>query len=247
MQVWLATNPTALATPLYDAGLQLVDPPSQARIKRFYHRADSHRCLVGRLLPRVLLNDRGFPPESIAIGATDAKKPYFATTGIDPPLGFNVSHDNELVAMAFAPDDPGAAPAFRIGVDVMKLRLPRAERFASFVHAVGDTLTDLEKRLLLAGDVPPDEALRRFYLMWTTKEAYTKALGLGLGFDFRRVECDVLANTVTVDGQPARDWEFSLFELSLDDGMYQGVTARFVGEGKAKAISQLIPSGHAND
>jgi hypothetical protein len=57
-----------------------------------------------------------------------------------PPIGFNVSHDNELVAMAFAPGEHGP-PAFLIGVDVMRVRVPTraTEGVASFLHAVGET------------------------------------------------------------------------------------------------------------
>ncbi|KAI0049587.1 4'-phosphopantetheinyl transferase [Auriscalpium vulgare] len=215
---------------VYHDGLSLVGADERARIQRFFHRADSHRCLIGRVLPRVLLRERGFSAESIAFGATAAKKPYFTTPGIVPPLGYNVSHDNDLVAMAFAPDEHGT-PAYRVGVDVMKVRPPRRESFASFVHTVGDTLTDLEKRLLLSGDVSQEEALQRFYLLWTTKEAYTKALGLGLGFDFRRVEYDIPANSVTVDGAVVDDYEFSMFRLLLNGDTYLGVGVRFVGVG----------------
>ena len=42
--------------------------------------------------------------------------------------------------MAFAPGVYGP-PAFRIGVDVMRVRLPRGERFTSFLRAVGDTVS----------------------------------------------------------------------------------------------------------
>lgn len=79
---------------LYEAGLELVDAESQARIKRFYHRADACRqplqydriiinlnltiigCLIGRLLPRVLLKQHGIPAAQMTFGKTDAGKPY---------------------------------------------------------------------------------------------------------------------------------------------------------------------------
>ena len=61
-------------------------------------------------------------------------------SGAGPPTGFNISHDNELVAMVFAPGVHGP-PAFQIGVDVMRVRLPRGERFTSFLRAVGDTVS----------------------------------------------------------------------------------------------------------
>jgi 4'-phosphopantetheinyl transferase len=57
------------------------------------------------------------------------------------PIAFNVSHDNELVAMAFAPGHH-APPAFLIGVDVMMVQAPTrgAEQgTALFLRTVGDT------------------------------------------------------------------------------------------------------------
>ncbi|KAI0316717.1 hypothetical protein OF83DRAFT_1084087 [Amylostereum chailletii] len=249
--VWAVVRPTSLSQPLYDAALALLDPASRERVQRFYHRADA--CRPG-------------PPPPPPL----------------PRIAFNISHDAELVALAFAQEDgeqggdAGAGPeaeAGRVGVDVMCVRAPKRETFAAFVDMVGDTLTPLEKRALLAPEpaLSPRAALARFYRIWTAKEAYTKALGLGLGFDFRRVEVRFFdggaggdgegggearrttVSGVAVDGAPPAGWEFLTFEVEVDGegggngkeaterDTYVGVVARFVG-GPSSVVRPLLPS-----
>ena len=100
-------------------------------------------------------------------------------------------------------------------------------------------MTALERNILLPpatiAPLSPREQLRRFYLIWTLKEAYTKALGLGMGFDFSRIEYDVPNDVVRIDGVVPRGWEFTRFELrnEVKGGQveeYVGVVARFTGE-----------------
>ena len=92
-------------------------------------------------------------------------------------------------------------------------------------------LTAHERNMLQpAAPLERIEALRRFYLIWTLKEAYTKALGLGMGFDFKRIEYDIHQETVRVDGVLAREWKFIRFEIPhrLHNGRedtYVGVAA----------------------
>lgn len=64
------------------------------------------------------------------------------TPDLNPPIAFNISHDNNLVAMAFGPgsDDP---PAFRIGVDVMKVELPKRSPFPQFVKAFSEQVSEV--------------------------------------------------------------------------------------------------------
>lgn len=61
------------------------------------------------------------------------------------------------------------------------------------------------------------------------KEAYTKALGEGLGYDFARIEYDVLKGTVTVDRKIPQGWEITSFVVRHASDAYVVSTARQVG------------------
>jgi len=128
--------------------------------------------------------------------------------------------------MAFGPGDHDP-PAFGVGVDVMKVKMPQRELFPEFVKIFSEQLTDHETRTILS--VPQDEGIYRFFWIWTMKEAYTKALGLGLGFDFRRIEYDLTTDILTIDGEVPKGWQLIKFDIEHDQAIYQGVAARYVG------------------
>ncbi|KAJ7047585.1 hypothetical protein C8F04DRAFT_985714 [Mycena alexandri] len=233
-------EPTLFSDELYQRALLLLDPESSARIKRFYRREDACRTLIGRFLPRMLLHARGVALLDMKFGATEAGKPFITTSGVDPSIAYNVSHDNGLIAIVSSANTHNP-PAFTIGVDVMKVRIPGRESFASFVETVGDQLTVHEHRLISSA-ANQQEGLERFFWMWTAKEAYTKALGLGLGFDFRRVEFDPALDVLRVDGIAPSGWQFNKFRVIQGADNYQGVVAEFVGGNAASiVISESSP------
>ena len=83
-----------------------------------------------------------------------------ATPSLEQVIGFNISHDNAFVVMGFHSREPGiietqdtgdapqtdgmAMDISTIGIDVMKIELPRYERsLDSFVNSISDTVRSL--------------------------------------------------------------------------------------------------------
>ncbi|KAG6890940.1 hypothetical protein C0995_000897 [Termitomyces sp. Mi166 len=197
MEVWAVLyKPEVFSEDLYQSALRILDPESSARIRRFYHREDACR----EHDPSIALHD--------------------TTPGLDPLIAYNISHDNGLIVMAFGPGIHNP-PAFNIGVDVMKVRIPDRNTLASFVERISQI-----------------ETLKRFFWLWTMKEAYTKALGLGLGFDFSRIEYDIGENIVRVDNRIALGWRFTKFVLTDENDLYQGVVAEYIGGATTEIINE---------
>ena len=77
------------------------------------------------------------------------------------------------------------------------------------------------------------------------KEAYTKALGLGLGFNFRRIEYDVPNDAVRIDGVAPVGWEFVRFDINRNDETYVGVVARYTGDDHTPTGSKCVVEARA--
>jgi len=135
------------------------------------------RCehLAGRALLRTVLSRHAeVAPTAWRIEEDDRGKPFIAAPA-GAGLSFNLSHAGGVVVCAVTTSER------RIGVDVEDLRrkvavLKVAERF--FAPA--------EARQLAA--LPPGEQIQRFYALWTLREAYLKARGLGLALPLDRLE-----------------------------------------------------------
>ena len=131
--------------------------------------------------------------QNIKITYSKYGKPGFGS------LTYNVSHDHDLVVLAWldcsdpadstlsaGPTDPTSAE-LRIGVDIMKRRPVLIETFA-------DCLTKTEKNQI-------ERTPHLFFDHWCSKEALTKAFGLGLGIDFRKIEYDANDRKIVYDSK----------------------------------------------
>jgi len=252
-QVRVVTYEPKDVTDLLDEeALAFVDEASRSRLQRFYKVDDTFRGLIGCLLPRMLLSEIGVPRTSMTFGKTPEGKPYINGPDLPHPVGYNITHDDSVIAMvhAIGEDLPLDPPAHKLGIDIMRLTIPRGQKVSDFILIFKEQLTDFELNLLPPkGPLAEEEIIRRFFLIWTLKEAYTKALGLGLGFDFKRIEYDVPQNVVLIDGSRPLDWRFSRFDICVGAGdceqKYVGMVAR-VAAGRSQSPEdcevEVVPS-----
>jgi 4'-phosphopantetheinyl transferase len=143
----------------------LLNDDERARAARFYFDADRERFVIGRALTRLQLSRfLGGDPRSWPLVTNRYGRPELAAP-VTPPIGFNVSHTQGLVACA-------VTASADVGVDV---------------EFVGRHLThDIAERFFAASEVAELRTLSReaqarvFFDYWTLKEAYIKARGMGL-------------------------------------------------------------------
>jgi 4'-phosphopantetheinyl transferase len=148
--------------------LEAVSDERRSRALRFLRRIDAVRSLFAELLLREVIAERGvLPPEVVSFDVDQNGKPRLAS---NPDFHFNLSHSGDWVVCA--------SGSLAVGVDVERVR----ERVPDLLDRVlADPERDEFERL--------DEAARRpfFYTRWAVKEAYAKAIGLGVGMPFHQV------------------------------------------------------------
>jgi 4'-phosphopantetheinyl transferase len=150
---------------------RILSPDEIARANRFHFPQHRRRFMVARgRLRQILGNYLEIKPETVSFLYSDRGKPSIAD-----PLQFNVSHSGDMAVY-------GLRRQGRIGVDVEEIR------------SIKD-LEDLTKRFFCAREHELiqhcGEKARVFFQLWTGKEAYLKAIGMGIGGGLDRVEVSI--------------------------------------------------------
>ncbi|GGF88654.1 hypothetical protein GCM10007301_55760 [Azorhizobium oxalatiphilum] len=167
VHLYVVDETEVAATPELASAAVWLSPSEQARGSRFVHARRRHQFLVARLLVRTILSR--YAPQ---IGPGDWQ---FETMANGRPvisglfgdvLHFNLSHTDGRVVMA-------VARARWLGVDVERRN--------------GDTpAQDLADRFFAPAEagwlraMTPQARQQSFFNLWTLKESYVKARGLGL-------------------------------------------------------------------
>jgi len=117
-------------------------------------------------------------PDEIEFRKNQFGKPFLVDAGPED-LQFNLSHSGSVVTVALALKR-------RVGVDVERIRpLPDLD-------AVAEDHFAPPERALLAEASEPDR-LRAFFTGWTRKEAYIKAIGMGLSVPLNTFDASIPA------------------------------------------------------
>ena len=178
------------------------------------------RVVLGRLVQA--------PPALLRFSAKDGVKPSLMADWETSPeqldLRFNLSHTQGAVLIA-------VAEGFEVGVDVERQRpLEDLEGMARTV------MSDMESAHWQR--LSPELRCQAFYRLWTRKEAYLKAIGLGLFRDLHEVTVPVspgsLAEPAVVTDQNG-DGVWSV----LDVPVWEGFSASLCWQG-ASAVGVVV-------
>lgn len=192
MELYLASVAPLRDEALFRTALSRVGTARAETVARL-RPADRKRLSLGAgLLLRHALRERGLDPDAVRVEPGAHGKPYLPDV---PNVCFNLSHSGEYALCAVS-DHP-------VGCDVEKLAAPElrvAERFFA-----------PEELALLRAEHDAAAQARLFYRLWTLKESFLKATGLGLSLPLDCFSVDPATMTVrqTVDGLSYRFREYT--------------------------------------
>ena len=183
VELWCIPAPELLDPALEPAYRNLLSAEEAARWQRYARADDRARFLTTRALLRTVLSERlGLAPADLCFSVDRWGKPHVVRAATAPVVHFNLSHARGMAVLAVC----GTAA---VGVDV------EDERRA--VNAEALTLRYFAPEELAALRALPEDMRRLSFLhLWTLKEAYVKALGMGLRIPLDRFAFALRDDTV---------------------------------------------------
>ena len=199
VHVWAVKLSHPLAKVRYFRSLLSAD--ERVRARRFYFDQDRCAYTVARSVLRLLIGHyQGCRPAAVEFYQGKHGKPAMLGGGLE----FNISHSHGIGLLAFARGRD-------IGVDVEKIN-PR-------------TVSDpLAKRSFSAWEyeqftaLPRNQRSQAFYRCWTRKEAFIKALGMGLAFPLNSFDVslhpDQDARLIRIEGSDEKASKWTMEALA---------------------------------
>lgn len=177
LDVWV-TSSRAVPRRRLGAYESLLSDDERRRHGRFRFADDRNLYLIAHAQLRLVLSAYAdLPPAAWRFAAEPLGRPRIANPGWAGTLFFSLAHTAGLVAIAVSSTE-------EVGVDAESLC-----RRIDVDAILPTTMTDREARALHRAEGPADAA--RFLELWTLKEAYAKAKGVGLSLGLRRVSFEI--------------------------------------------------------
>jgi 4'-phosphopantetheinyl transferase len=149
--------------------LARLPPDERERAARYRFPRDRDMFVAGRALARRMLTEAAGPRPWLFVKDHHGKLALDPPHG-EPPLAFNITHSDGIVACA-------VARGISVGIDVEAI-----DREYDFADVLDTTLAP-EERACFDGRGAGARA-EYFFAIWTLKEAIGKACGIGLGMAF---------------------------------------------------------------
>lgn len=206
-----------------------LSPDEADRSRRFHRDSDRHRFVAGRgWLRRILGDCLGVDPAVLRFAYDINGKPRLA--GADHQwLRFNMSNSDALALYAVCTEREVGVDVERVSVDVD-------------VEALAQRFFSAAERAELAA-LPANDRRQAFFDCWTRKEAYLKAVGIGLGIPTQDFSVSVRSGgpvelTVPAEGA-VRRW--SLYAVDAGTG-YAAAVAVEGTHVRVTAVPRHLPA-----
>lgn len=204
VHLWLTDPGDSAVQDRFEDYRRLLCADELKRLGRFAFEKDRLLYLVSRAQIRCVLSlYEKVEPQDWRFRSNRFGRPEIADGEISARLRFNISHTEGMTVSA-------VARGVEVGVDVENwARREALMEVAESVFTTGE--------FAALGKLKGESRRRRFFELWTLKEAYVKARGQGLSIPLRRFAFDLSetlpAIRVEFDaelGEAARDWQFQL-------------------------------------
>jgi len=237
VHVWLTTPETITDPGLLATYAAWMNPEETARHARFMFERHRQQFLVARALVRTTLSRYA----AVDAAAWRFVNNHWGRPDIDPEHGlgdlrFNLSHTDGLVAVAVARGE--------LGVDVEDTwRRSHTDQIAEHFFAPAEVLA--------LRSLPPERQHHRFFELWTLKEAYIKARGMGLAIALHSFAYALEGPRIgiTIDathGDVADGWQFMLGAPTERHRL--ALATRFPGGEPAQVrIVELVPGAPGSE
>ncbi|NFF81616.1 4'-phosphopantetheinyl transferase superfamily protein [Clostridium botulinum] len=144
--------------------IDLVSINRQNKIKKYKFLKDSYRSLAAALIVRyALCNKLGCKNEDLIFETTSYGKPFLKVHD-NKEVYFNISHSGDYVVCAIDDNE--------CGIDV--------ESLINYDVGIAENTFHPKEIILLRKFTNIKEKVQYFNFLWTMKESYVKALGIGL-------------------------------------------------------------------
>ncbi|MGB5716671.1 MAG: 4'-phosphopantetheinyl transferase superfamily protein [Gammaproteobacteria bacterium] len=209
VHVWLASPKDVSDADKLQQYRSLLSAGERQRYRRFHFDRDRHHYLVAHaLLRRALSAYVDVAPSNWQFSGNRHGRPEISAPDIVPPLRFNLTHTNGLVACVVNLE-------LDCGIDVERL-------------STRGNLAGISEKMFAVSEQQDLKALdgqafaERFFCYWTLREAYCKALGVGIAHsekDYCFVEAAAGQWAISFDSQSnddARHWQLALLKPTTE-------------------------------
>ena len=203
VHIWSVIPESVRAHHILDSCLLTLSKTEQQQYGRFRSAEDRHCYLISHALVRQALSKYAdIHPSEWVFQNSPKGRPEISNAGV-PPIRFNLTHTDGFTACVISLGGLCGIDAERINsrhnmVAIAK-RMFSAEEYKQIQSLEGDCQLDY------------------FFSRWTLREAYVKAVGVGISFPTRKLAFNVIAgNDIRIAFEPdiadsPTNWRFELF------------------------------------